>query len=136
MVCGYGHTAGDTLIKHPDVRMVSFTGSTRTGNLIAHAAADDFKRYALEMGGKSASVILPDADLAAAVKGTINNCLLNSGQTCTALTRMLVPADKHDEVTSSRRPSSVTSSRTAASPRRKSSGRCCALFPTTMKPKR
>ena len=97
MVCGYGHTVGDTLIKHPDVRMVSFTGSTRTGNLIAHAAADDFKRFALEMGGKSASVILPDADLAAAVKGTINNCLLNSGQTCTALTRMLVPADKHDE---------------------------------------
>jgi len=49
------------------------------------------------MGGKSASVVLPDADLAAAVKGTINNCLLNSGQTCTALTRMLVPADRHDE---------------------------------------
>lgn len=97
MVCGYGHTVGDTLIKHPDVRMVSFTGSTGTGNLIAHAAADDFKRIALEMGGKSASVILPDADLAAAVKGTVNNCLLNSGQTCTALTRMLVPADRHDE---------------------------------------
>lgn len=97
VVCGLGQEVGDTLIKHPDVRMVSFTGSTRTGHLIAHAAADDFKRYALEMGGKSASVILPDADLAAAVKGTISNCLLNSGQTCTALTRMLVPADKHDE---------------------------------------
>ncbi len=97
VVCGLGEEVGDTLIKHPDVRMVSFTGSTRTGHLIAHAAAGDFKRYALEMGGKSASVILPDADLAAAVKGTINNCLLNSGQTCTALTRMLVPADKHDE---------------------------------------
>jgi acyl-CoA reductase-like NAD-dependent aldehyde dehydrogenase len=97
LVCGLGHTVGDTLIKHPDVRMVSFTGSTRTGHLIAHAAADDFKRIALEMGGKSASVVLPDADLAAAVKGTVNNCLLNSGQTCTALTRLLVPADKHDE---------------------------------------
>jgi aldehyde dehydrogenase (NAD+) len=97
LVCGPGDTAGDTLIKHPDVRMVSFTGSTQTGNLIAHAAADDFKRIALEMGGKSASVILPDADMGAAVKGTINNCLLNSGQTCTALTRMLVPAEMHDE---------------------------------------
>lgn len=97
LVSGEGQTVGDTLIKHPAVRMVSFTGSTRTGGLIAHAAADDFKRIALEMGGKSASVILPDADLAAAVKGTVNNCLLNSGQTCTALTRMLVPADRHDE---------------------------------------
>ena len=97
LVCGEGHTVGDTLIKHPDVNMVSFTGSTRTGSLIAHAAADDFKRFALEMGGKSASVILPDADLAKAVKGTVNNCLLNSGQTCTALTRMLVPAQMHDE---------------------------------------
>jgi acyl-CoA reductase-like NAD-dependent aldehyde dehydrogenase len=97
LVCGLGQEVGDTLIKHPDVKMVSFTGSTRTGHLIAHAAADDFKRYALEMGGKSASVVLPDADLTAAVKGTINNCLLNSGQTCTALTRLLVPADRHDE---------------------------------------
>ncbi len=97
LVCGEGQTVGDTLIKHPHVNMVSFTGSTRTGSLIAHAAADDFKRFALEMGGKSASVILADADLAKAVKGTVNNCLLNSGQTCTALTRMLVPADKHDE---------------------------------------
>ena len=97
LVCGEGQTVGDTLIKHSDVRMVSFTGSPRTGHLIAHAAADDFKRIALEMGGKSASVILPDADLGAAVKGTVNNCLLNSGQTCTALTRMLVPADRHDE---------------------------------------
>ncbi|WP_286221507.1 aldehyde dehydrogenase family protein [Marinobacter apostichopi] len=97
LVCGLGETVGDTLINHRDVRMVSFTGSTRTGSLIAHAAAEDFKRFALEMGGKSASVVLPDADLAAAVKGTVNNCLLNSGQTCTALTRLLVPADRHDE---------------------------------------
>jgi len=97
LVCGLGETVGDTLINHPDVRMVSFTGSTRTGSLIAHAAAEDFKRFALEMGGKSASVVLPDADLGAAVKGTVNNCLLNSGQTCTALTRLLVPADRHDE---------------------------------------
>ncbi|MEC9083665.1 MAG: aldehyde dehydrogenase family protein, partial [Pseudomonadota bacterium] len=97
MVCGAGQTVGETLIRHPDVRMLSFTGSTRTGHAIAHAAADDFKRIALEMGGKSASVVLSDADLEAAVKGTVSNCLLNSGQTCTALTRLLVPADRHDE---------------------------------------
>ena len=88
MVCGAGQTVGETLIRHPDVRMLSFTGSTRTGHAIAHAAADDFKRIALEMGGKSASVVLSDADLEAAVKGTVSNCLLNSGQTCTALTRL------------------------------------------------
>lgn len=97
VVSGYGQDVGDALIRHPKVKMVSFTGSTRTGQTIFHAAADDFKRIALEMGGKSASVVLPDADLKAAVKGTISNCLLNSGQTCTALTRLLVPKDKHDE---------------------------------------
>jgi len=97
LVCGPGETAGDTLIHHPDVRMLSFTGSTRTGRRVAHAAAGDFKRIALELGGKSASVVLPDADLAAAVKATVSNCLLNSGQTCTALTRLLVPAERHDE---------------------------------------
>lgn len=97
MVCGLGQEVGDTLIKHPKVRMVSFTGSTRTGHLIAHAAADDFKRIALEMGGKSASIILPDADLEASVKGSFMNCLQNSGQTCTALTRLLVHKDQHDQ---------------------------------------
>lgn len=97
VVSGYGQEVGEALIRHPKVKMVSFTGSTRTGHTIFQAAADDFKRIALEMGGKSASVVLPDADLKAAVKGTVNNCLLNSGQTCTALTRLLVPKDKHDE---------------------------------------
>ena len=97
LVCGPGATAGEALIHHPDVRMLSFTGSTDTGRRVAHAAADDCKRLALELGGKSASLVLPDADLAAAVKGTVNSCLLNSGQTCTALTRLLVPADRHDE---------------------------------------
>ncbi|KAA8983431.1 aldehyde dehydrogenase family protein [Halospina sp. K52047b] len=97
MVCGLGEEAGDTLIRHPRVNMLSFTGSPQTGHRVAHAAADDFKRFALELGGKSASVILPDADLKAAVKGTVNNCLLNSGQTCTALTRMLVPQEMHDQ---------------------------------------
>jgi betaine-aldehyde dehydrogenase len=77
--------------------MISFTGSTRAGKRISELAAQQVKRVALELGGKSASVILEDADLAAAVKGTVNGCYLNSGQTCTALTRMLVPASKYDE---------------------------------------
>src|SRR5574341_1692271 len=77
--------------------MISFTGSTRAGKRIAEVAAQGVKRVALELGGKSASVILEDADLAAAVKGTVNGCYLNSGQTCTALTRMLVPQSKYEE---------------------------------------
>src|SRR5476649_308365 len=77
--------------------MISFTGSTRAGKRISEVAAQTVKRVALELGGKSASVILDDADLAAAVKGTVNGCYLNSGQTCTALTRMLVPAAQYEE---------------------------------------
>jgi acyl-CoA reductase-like NAD-dependent aldehyde dehydrogenase len=91
VVTGFGPAAGEALVKHPDVDMISFTGSTRAGKRISEVAAQTVKRVALELGGKSASVILEDADLAAAVKGTVNGCYLNSGQTCTALTRMLVP---------------------------------------------
>ena len=91
LVTGFGPAAGEALVKHPDVDMISFTGSTRAGKRISEVAAQTVKRVALELGGKSASVILEDADLAAAVKGTVNGCYLNSGQTCTALTRMLVP---------------------------------------------
>jgi acyl-CoA reductase-like NAD-dependent aldehyde dehydrogenase len=97
LVTGFGPAAGEALVKHPDVDMISFTGSTRAGKRISEVAAQTVKRVALELGGKSASVILEDADLAAAVKGTVNGCYLNSGQTCTALTRMLVPASKYDE---------------------------------------
>ncbi len=97
MVTGFGPQVGEALVRHPGVDMISFTGSTRAGKRISELAAQGVKRVALELGGKSASVILEDADLAAAVKGTINGCYLNSGQTCTALTRMLVPASKHDE---------------------------------------
>ncbi|RFA27252.1 aldehyde dehydrogenase family protein [Alkalilimnicola ehrlichii] len=97
LVSGPGRVVGNALIQHPDVDMLSFTGSTNTGRQFFHAAAEDFKRLALELGGKSASIILPDADLEAAVKGTVNNCYLNSGQTCTAHTRMLVPAQLHDQ---------------------------------------
>src|SRR6478736_624308 len=77
IVTGYGAAAGEALVRHPGVDMISFTGSTRAG--------------------KSASVILDDADLAVAVKSTVNGCYLNSGQTCTALTRMLVPQSKYEE---------------------------------------
>jgi aldehyde dehydrogenase (NAD+) len=98
LVTGFGPVVGEALVKHPRVDMISFTGSTRAGKRISEVAAQGVKRVALELGGKSASVILEDADLAAAVKGTVNGCYLNSGQTCTALTRMLVPAAKYDEV--------------------------------------
>jgi betaine-aldehyde dehydrogenase len=97
LVTGFGPVVGEALVKHPKVDMISFTGSTRAGKRISEVAAQQVKRVALELGGKSASVILEDADLAAAVKGTVNGCYLNSGQTCTALTRMLVPASKYEE---------------------------------------
>jgi betaine-aldehyde dehydrogenase len=98
LVNGLGPVVGEVLASHPEVDMVSFTGSTRAGKRVAELAAATVKRVTLELGGKSASVILPDADLAAAVKGTVGACLLNSGQTCSAHTRMLVPANRYDEV--------------------------------------
>jgi len=97
LVTGIGQKAGEALVTHPGVDMISFTGSTRAGKRISELASHYIKRVALELGGKSASVILEDADLPAAVKGTVNGCYLNSGQTCTALTRMLVPESKYEE---------------------------------------
>jgi aldehyde dehydrogenase (NAD+) len=97
LVTGTGQRAGEALVRHPGVDMISFTGSTRAGKQISKLAAKSVKRVALELGGKSASVILEDADLPAAVKSTVNGCYLNSGQTCTALTRMLVPESKYEE---------------------------------------
>jgi betaine-aldehyde dehydrogenase len=97
LVTGTGAKAGEALVRHPGVDMISFTGSTRAGKQIAKLAAKSVKRVALELGGKSASVILEDADLPSAVKSTVNGCYLNSGQTCTALTRMLVPESKYEE---------------------------------------
>lgn len=97
LVTGYGQAAGEALVAHPQVDMISFTGSTRAGKRISELAAQSVKRVALELGGKSPSVILDDADLAAAVRATVNACYLNSGQTCTALTRMLVPESKYDQ---------------------------------------
>jgi aldehyde dehydrogenase (NAD+) len=100
VVHGTGPLVGEALAAHLDVDMVSFTGSTRAGRRVSAVAADTVKRVALELGGKSASVILDDADLGTAVKITVANCFVNGGQTCTALTRMLVPADRHDEAVS------------------------------------
>jgi len=97
LVTGFGQTVGEALVRHPQVDMISFTGSTRAGKRISEVAAQGVKRVALELGGKSPSVILDDADLAVAVKSTVNGCYLNSGQTCTALTRMLVPEAKYEE---------------------------------------
>jgi len=97
LVTGLGPVVGEALVSHPDVDAISFTGSTRAGKRISELAAQTVKRVTLELGGKSASVILEDADLAAAVKGTVGNCYLNSGQTCVALTRMLVPEAKYEE---------------------------------------
>jgi betaine-aldehyde dehydrogenase len=97
LVTGFGPEVGEALVRHPEVDLISFTGSTRAGKRISELAAQGVKRVALELGGKSASVILEDADLAAAVKGTLNGCYLNSGQTCTALTRMLVPENSYQE---------------------------------------
>ncbi|GAA2914388.1 aldehyde dehydrogenase family protein [Streptosporangium fragile] len=97
MVSGYGPVVGEALVTHPDVDMVSFTGSTRAGRRVASLAAETIKRVALELGGKSASVILPDADLRVATKATVANAFVNSGQTCSAWTRMIVHRDRYDE---------------------------------------
>jgi aldehyde dehydrogenase (NAD+) len=97
LVSGYGPTVGEAIAAHPDVDMVSFTGSTRAGKRVAELAAQTVKKVSLELGGKSANVILPDADLQKAVKVGVGNCYLNSGQTCTAWTRMLVHSSQYDE---------------------------------------
>ncbi|WP_327037633.1 aldehyde dehydrogenase family protein [Micromonospora maris] len=97
LVTGTGPVVGEALAGHADVDLVSFTGSTATGRRIAHLAADRIARVALELGGKSANVILDDADLTAAIKVGVGNAMLNSGQTCTAWTRMLVHRDRYDE---------------------------------------
>ena len=97
LVSGYGNVVGEALAKSPDVDMISFTGSTRAGKRVSELAAGTVKRVALELGGKSAAIILDDADLATAVKATVAYCYLNSGQTCAATTRMLVPESRYEE---------------------------------------
>src|SRR3984893_6690892 len=97
LVTGVGAVAGEALAAHPDVDMISFTGSTRAGKRVGELAAQTVKRVALELGGKSANIILDDADFEKAVRAGVNNCYFNSGQTCSAHTRMLVPRERHDE---------------------------------------
>ena len=97
MVNGDGPTVGAALSRHPDVDMMSFTGSTRAGGEVAKAAAPTVKRVAQELGGKSANILLEDADLATAVSHGVFTCMMNSGQSCNAPTRMLVPQNKVDE---------------------------------------
>ncbi len=94
LVTGYGPVVGEALAASPVVDMISFTGSTRAGKRVAEVAAQTIKRVALELGGKSPNVVLSDADLQAAVVDGIGKCFLNSGQTCSALTRMLVPRER------------------------------------------
>ena len=97
LVNGDGPTVGVALASHPGIDMVSFTGSTRAGIQVAKNAADTVKRVAQELGGKSANIILDDADLKRAVEGGVRACFTNSGQSCNAPTRMLVPRPRQAE---------------------------------------
>ena len=96
LVNGDGAGVGSQLTSHPDIDMVSFTGSTRAGALISHNAADDFKRVGLELGGKGANIIFADAD-EKAVKRGVRHCFNNTGQSCNAPTRMLVERSVYDQ---------------------------------------
>ncbi|SES07305.1 aldehyde dehydrogenase family protein [Lentzea albida] len=97
LVHGTGPVVGEALAAHPDVDMVSFTGSTKAGRRVSAVAAETVKRVALELGGKSACIVLDDADLGRAVKIAVANSFMNNGQACSAWTRLLVPAERHDE---------------------------------------
>ncbi|MBS1104909.1 MAG: aldehyde dehydrogenase family protein [Deltaproteobacteria bacterium] len=97
LVNGDGPNVGAAIASHPEIDMVSFTGSTRAGVQVAMAAAPTVKRVSQELGGKSANVILDDADFQTAIPGGVQGCVMNSGQSCNAPTRMLVPASRHDE---------------------------------------
>jgi betaine-aldehyde dehydrogenase len=98
LVNGAGATVGDALVRHPDVDMITFTGSTSTGKRVAALAAGRVARVALELGGKSATILLDDAELDEAIPAAVRGCYLNSGQVCTALSRLLVPRRTLDEV--------------------------------------
>jgi acyl-CoA reductase-like NAD-dependent aldehyde dehydrogenase len=97
LVTGTGRVVGEAIVSHPETDMVSFTGSTRAGRRVSELAAQAPKPVALELGGKSPNVILDDADLEEAVTDGVAKCFLNSGQTCSALTRMLVPRAKLEQ---------------------------------------
>ncbi len=96
LVNGNGATVGEAISRHPDIDMVSFTGSTRAGVLVAKSAADTVKRVVEELGGKSANIVLPSADLDSAVAAGVLRCFNNAGQSCQSPTRMLVPRASRD----------------------------------------
>ena len=98
LITGLGPVVGEAIVAHPKTDMVSFTGSTRAGKRVMEIASQMVKRVSLELGGKSANVILEDADLAKAIPDAIFKCYLNSGQTCSALTRLVVPREKLAEI--------------------------------------
>ena len=97
LVSGVGPVVGEAIAAHPDVDMVSFTGSTRAGTRVAEVAASNVTKVHQELGGKSANIVLDDADFEKAIPSAVGAAYLNSGQTCSALTRLLVPADRMDE---------------------------------------
>jgi acyl-CoA reductase-like NAD-dependent aldehyde dehydrogenase len=97
VVCGSGRVVGEAIVGHPDVDMVSFTGSLAAGRRVAAVAGDGIKKVCLELGGKSAFIVLDDAPFDKAIPAGVNHCMQNSGQTCSAWTRMLVPRPRQTE---------------------------------------
>jgi aldehyde dehydrogenase (NAD+) len=97
MINGDGPSVGQVMAGHPGIDMISFTGSTRAGIIVAKTAADTVKRVSQELGGKSPNIVLADADFEAAVRGGVENCFSNTGQSCNAPSRLLVPRGRHDE---------------------------------------
>ena len=97
VVCGSGRVVGEAIVSHADVDMVSFTGSLAAGRRVASLAGDGIKKVTLELGGKSPFVVLDDAPFEKAIPAGVNNCMQNSGQTCSAWTRMLVPRSRQAE---------------------------------------
>jgi aldehyde dehydrogenase (NAD+) len=97
VVCGSGRVVGEALAAHPDVDKVSFTGSLAAGRRVAALAGEGIKKVTLELGGKSAFLVLDDAPFEKAIPAGVNNCMQNSGQTCSAWTRMLVPRAREAE---------------------------------------
>ena len=96
LINGDGFITGEALTRHPDIDMISFTGSTRAGALISQNAASDFKRVSLELGGKGANIIFEDADPDAIEWGALR-CFKNSGQSCNAPTRMLIEKSRYNQ---------------------------------------
>ena len=98
IVCGYGHDAGEALASHPDINQITFTGSVATGQAVLRNAAETVIPAVVELGGKSAGIVLPDADLDNVTEQTRWGIFSNSGQVCSALARLVVPAQMHDEI--------------------------------------